>query len=68
METPVLYFYSPQALDVKLRVDFRDGLITQWFPYCFRWLVRNRTGTQLGKSKNTGLPAQMEAPDALTAD
>src|SRR5258707_10309085 len=32
METPVLYFYAqhPQYLTVK--VDFPDGIITQWFP------------------------------------
>lgn len=29
----MLYFYSPQVIDVKLRVDFRGGLITQCFPY-----------------------------------
>jgi hypothetical protein len=32
METPVLYFYSPQATTVDVRVRFRDGLITEWFP------------------------------------
>ncbi|MEN9362651.1 MAG: hypothetical protein RL095_4186 [Verrucomicrobiota bacterium] len=33
METPVLYFYSPQAQQVEVTVDFRGGLITQWFPH-----------------------------------
>jgi len=32
METPVLYFYSPQEATVDVTVDFRQGLITEWFP------------------------------------
>ena len=34
METPVIYFYSPQAVPVSVRVDFPRGLISQWFPSC----------------------------------
>ncbi len=32
METPVLYFYSPRALDAHVRVAFPRGLITEWYP------------------------------------
>jgi hypothetical protein len=32
METPVLYFYTPTALTVDVRVRFRDGLISEWYP------------------------------------
>src|SRR5438552_14198860 len=32
METPVLYFYSPTQLDVRVHVDFPHGAITQWYP------------------------------------
>jgi hypothetical protein len=32
METPVLYFYSPAATRVRVRVDFHQGLITEWYP------------------------------------
>jgi hypothetical protein len=32
METPVLYFYSPQDTTVNVSVRFRGGLITEWFP------------------------------------
>ena len=32
METPVVYFHSPVAQRVRLRVDFRKGLLSQWFP------------------------------------
>ena len=33
METPVTYFYSPTRIDVVARVDFPNGILTQWFPY-----------------------------------
>jgi hypothetical protein len=32
METPVLYFYSPQDATVDVRVRFPQGVITEWFP------------------------------------
>lgn len=32
METPVIYFYSPQARTVDVRVDFPEGRITEWYP------------------------------------
>src|SRR5207247_1933357 len=32
METPVLYFYSPTPQAVHVRVDFPEGILTQWFP------------------------------------
>jgi hypothetical protein len=32
METPVIYFYSPRALDAHVRVAFPQGLITEWYP------------------------------------
>jgi hypothetical protein len=32
METPVLYFYSPRELDVRVKVAFPQGLITEWYP------------------------------------
>lgn len=33
METPVTYFYSPQARSVRASVSFTKGIFTQWFPY-----------------------------------
>jgi hypothetical protein len=33
METPVLYFYSPQETSVSVNVSFRKGLITEWYPH-----------------------------------
>jgi hypothetical protein len=32
METPVLYFYSGQEMDVSVKVDFPKGKITEWYP------------------------------------
>lgn len=32
METPVIYFYADQELEVSLRVDFPNGSITEWYP------------------------------------
>lgn len=32
METPVLYFYAPHDTTVDVRVGFRQGLITEYFP------------------------------------
>jgi hypothetical protein len=33
METPVLYFYSPQETTVSVDVSFPKGLITEWYPH-----------------------------------
>jgi hypothetical protein len=33
METPVLYFYSPQQTTVSVHVSFAQGLITEWYPH-----------------------------------
>jgi hypothetical protein len=32
METPVIYFYSPQEIDAHVKVVFPHGLITEWYP------------------------------------
>jgi hypothetical protein len=33
METPVLYFYSPQQTAVSVKVGFSKGVITEWYPH-----------------------------------
>jgi hypothetical protein len=33
METPVLYFYTPRARTVSVRVRFPHGLMTEWYPH-----------------------------------
>ena len=32
METPVLYFYAPEPVRVRVRVDFPKGEVTEWYP------------------------------------
>jgi hypothetical protein len=32
METPVVYFYSSQETTVNVKVQFRQGAVTEWFP------------------------------------
>ena len=32
METPVIYFYSNNEIDVSVKVDFPKGKITEWYP------------------------------------
>ncbi|HMG74332.1 MAG TPA: hypothetical protein VK582_12595 [Pyrinomonadaceae bacterium] len=47
METPVIYFYSNNEMDVSLKVDFPKGKITEWYPQAR--LVR--TGINWGRFK-----------------
>jgi hypothetical protein len=32
METPVVYFYTPRETTVNVKVKFRQGAVTEWFP------------------------------------
>jgi hypothetical protein len=36
METPVIYFYSPTAREVSVRVEFPEGRLTEWYPRASR--------------------------------
>src|SRR5262249_33908092 len=33
METPVIYFYSPEEMIVSVQVSFAQGIITEWYPH-----------------------------------
>lgn len=33
METPVPYFYATRETTVKVKVRFRKGVMTEWFPH-----------------------------------
>jgi hypothetical protein len=33
LETPVVYFYSEQALTASVQVDFPKGTLTEWYPH-----------------------------------
>jgi hypothetical protein len=49
METPVIYFYSEQALTANVKVSFSKGLIGQWYPQCSaRPLIGYRESTIAG--------------------
>jgi len=54
METPVLYFYSDQQMNVDVSVGVPKGLITEWYPQA----------TQIGPS----LPANTNAPSGSLAE
>ena len=32
METPVIYFYSPEEKEVNVKVNFPNGTISEWYP------------------------------------
>jgi hypothetical protein len=36
METPVIYFYSSQEINVSVHVSFSKGFITEWYPHATR--------------------------------
>ena len=36
METPVMYFYSPQEVKVSVKVAFERGIVTEWYPHAQR--------------------------------
>ncbi|HEV2689512.1 MAG TPA: hypothetical protein VGV35_13200 [Bryobacteraceae bacterium] len=42
METPVLYFYSPQETNVSVKVDFPGGQITEWYPFAAQSFAAGR--------------------------
>lgn len=33
METPVLYFYAAREMSARVRVEFPQGLLTEWYPH-----------------------------------
>lgn len=37
METPVIYFYAPKEMTARVRVDFPQGVMTQWYPHVFEF-------------------------------
>lgn len=42
METPVIYFYAEEPLEVSLAVSFKNGTVTEWYPWARQW-----TGSRL---------------------
>jgi hypothetical protein len=52
LETPVVYFYTKQALTASLRVDFPGGTLAEWYP------LAERTNKQLSWKEVKVLPGQ----------
>jgi hypothetical protein len=49
METPVLYFYAPADTTVNVKIQFRQGLVTEWFPRA-EVVPANATASSLRRS------------------
>ena len=47
METPVLYFHTAVARKIKVRVDFPQGVISQWYPDVTAFAPAKNTLTKL---------------------
>ena len=60
METPVLYFYSPQEARVSVHVSFSKGLITEWYPHVTRY-------TPSGNARNIAF-GEKDADGSVTWD
>jgi len=45
METPVIYFYAPQAMTARVQVAFPKGYITEWYPKAIQLARPNGSGS-----------------------
>jgi hypothetical protein len=55
METPVLYFYSPQESTVSVQVSFSKGLITEWYPHASVPALNPRRDLALTQKQTEGV-------------
>lgn len=53
METPVIYFYAKEPLEVSLAVSFKNGMVTEWYPFASSWV-----GSRLDWGKFKVLPSE----------
>lgn len=51
METPVIYFYTAQPMEVDVKVEFPGGTITEWYPQAGWANARFDSGINWGKIK-----------------
>lgn len=70
METPVLYFYSPQATQADVQVDFPKGLISQYYPKptAFEPPVSRQQTIAGGQIRYSGLQVLTESAQFPTVD
>jgi hypothetical protein len=50
METPVIYFYTDEEMDVSVKVDFPKGRVTEWYP---RALAVNKQTDRISEANHT---------------
>lgn len=62
METPVLYFYAPQPVDVRVDVRFPQGYVTEWYPHA---IVTG--GVQTGSVQNVTIGGAIVWPSVHVA-
>lgn len=60
METPILYFHTKTRRKVRVRVDFENGLMTQWYP------VADSMWPWPGQLEPNATPGHGQAPFDLT--
>jgi hypothetical protein len=64
METPVIYFYTNEPRDVRVRVDFPKGVMSEWYPPA----KEIKTGLPQLKQKAVAEASSFESiPPALAA-
>lgn len=51
METPVIYFYTAEEMEVDVKVAFPGGTITEWYPQAGWTNARFESGINWGKIK-----------------
>ncbi len=56
METPVIYFYATEPLEVSLSVSFKNGMVTEWYPWARDW-----NGSRLDWGKFKVMPSEKPA-------
>lgn len=64
METPVIYFYSPQPLTASVHVDLPTGLISEWYPQA-KSVSRLQQGMSYGNEGNIEWPSVQVLPGAM---
>jgi hypothetical protein len=70
METPVMYFYSPQEVKVSVKVAFDKGIITEWYPHARRvepgGVLRNTNLDQLQMNGSIAWDSVSVSPPLVT--
>jgi hypothetical protein len=70
METPVMYFYSPQEEKVFVTVAFDKGIITEWYPHARRvepgGVLRNTNLDQLQMNGTIAWDSVSVSPPLVT--